>query len=513
MLQPLLGEVEQVEHREYVIDTPHLRVRELRGDAKALKAWQVARVDEGLFTLGPNGFDPITIKPYILELSPEASRNLSDRANAVAAALGAATTAIAKDPNRFRVHGILPSPLDASAHPNEAQAQALMNSPLPAGVNTIAFGRLDMFPVIDENGDVGFRAIEANMRCVEGGGYVSVVQGSVSDFDLDPSNKTVMPIPAEAMLEVAREAYRHLPDEQKTGSQEPRVGFVYWPDDKVKGVETPLIKHILDRDKTTRVSTGRPDNLGIQVASNGLKDVYLVADDGKDPVKLDVVYRNIGPHDFTWDTEGGVSQADLLAEIIKSPDEYNCVVVPSARQAYAGYKSLFAMISDPRFEEVFTGAMSAEVLALARETVGWSRMLSEQPTDGAEYQMVIDNPCRFAIKHIAGSGGADVVLGWSEDSIRKGIEMFPELADIMEPGEDLGAMWRHVVEAARDSGGYLVQEKIKFVELEGGLVMDINPYIVNGKFTGEILSRIGDRQPINVKQGGGMMPVVLGVTL
>ncbi|HTE21414.1 MAG TPA: hypothetical protein VK674_00045 [Candidatus Limnocylindria bacterium] len=468
-------------------------------------AWQQDIVQQGMFLALPDGPTAINVYPEVLRLSTAAQIELQSRASAVSEALDGAIQAVVANPAYFRERGIIPSPLAPGGHPNEAEAQQIMESDrTPVVGSAIGFGRLDMFPVEATDGSLTFRAIEANMRCVEAAGYSSVVQReSALQYGVSPG--VLPPTAIDMMMSVARDA--HIARTGEIAGQEPNIGFVYWPNDAVKSVETPILEdHVRRHDPDAKVWLGRPDRLLSVEGEDGKKDVYLANEENGDPVKIDVVYRNIGLHDFTWQVDGKVTCADVLADLIAHPEAYNCTVVPSARQGWAGYKSFFAMISDPAYEEAFTAqGMDIESLKLARETVGWNRMLSDIEPGVPDAQALVETPHRFVIKHIAGAGGANVILGWSEESIVKGVAMFD--GDTEQAKQNPQDAWNWVLEQARIAGGWVAQERVDSVHLEDGRVIDVNPYIVQGKSQGQTLCRAGKSHPINIKQGGGVMPI------
>ena len=490
---------------------PDMTIARFPGTPEDHAAWQQDVVEQGMFLDLPSGPTAINVYPEVMRLSPAAQVELQTRASAVSEALDVAIQAVVENPTYFRERGIIPDPLSADGHPHEAEAQQIMESDTaPVVGSAIQLGRLDMFPVKATDGSLTFRAIEANMRCVEAAAYSTVVQRE-SAHQYGAIEDTLPPTAAEMMVSVARDA--HIARGGEAAVREPQIGFVYWPNDAVKSVETPVVKdHVTRHDPEAKIALGRPDTLLGVPAEDGKTDVYLVDEDSGEPARLDVIYRNIGLHDFTWRIGDETVHADLLAGMIAHPDAYNCAVVPSARQGWAGYKSFFAMISDPAYEAVFTErGMDIEVLELARETVGWSRMLSDFSSDTPESQTIAEEADRYVIKHIAGAGGANVILGWSPDSIVKGVAMFG--GNTVQAMEDPQQAWQWVLDKAHEAGGWLVQEKIESITLEDGRVIDVNPYIVQGKAQGQTLCRAGKSHPINIKQGGGVMPIAWDATV
>jgi hypothetical protein len=464
--------------------------------------WQERATAKGLF-LGPSeDITQVNVHTEVLYLSPKAQHELQVRANVVGKALAVAAEAIAADPVTFRALGIIPDPDDLDVSTREADAQQIMESNRATGLPLIQVGRLDMFPVVASDGSLTFQAIEANMRCVEGLGYTSILHDMTTEaLGIDPS-ETCPPM-ADMVVAVAQDAHRARTGEATTDLH---LGMVYWPNDAVKSVETPVVTtQAAAHHPEMVVAMGRPDELTAVEGADGKWDVYIRDERTGGEVQLDVVYRNIGVHDFTWTVDGQKVRADVLADIIANPSAYNCTVVPSARQGWAGYKSLFALISDPKYESIFLdGNIPPDDLQLARETVGWSRMLGDMvPSDMA---MILEDPENYVIKHVSGAGGAEVVLGWSVESIQKAVTSFG--GDAQRVADNPSAAWAWVLTRAHAAEGWLAQRKIAYLELPGGRVMDTNPYIVSGEARGQVVCRVGTKHPINVKQGGGLMPIV-----
>ena len=482
---------------------PDLRIEALPRDE--WDRWQQKAAQDGLFINAPDGPTQINVLPAVIDLSPQAYAELESRANVLAGALTVAVDAIANNPQYFREHGILPSVSEGTGHPNEGQAQRFMLSDGDANEG-IRIGRLDMFPIMKPDGRLSFQAIEFNGRCVEGIGYTTVIDlHAAAAFDID--REASAPTVAESIVQIARNA--HAERQLRLGEEatDPQIGMVYWSSDRVKSVETPRVQKYAKDHGLADIAIGRPDALAAYPNENGGLDVYIQEEDTGELRKLDVIYRNIGLHDFTYEVDGEIASADLFADIVLNPNRYNVTVVPGTRQGLAGYKSLFAVISDPRFEHVFTNAgFDREQLELARDSIGWSRMLNHLETDNPDLAMVLQDHTNYVIKHIAGAGGADVVLGWSAGSLERARVA---LGCNFDPGliaTDPQTAWKLILDRAREHGGYMVQRKIEQLPLPGNAVMDIDPYIIEGQM-GAVISRIGTDHPVNVKQGGGMAPV------
>lgn len=206
---------------------------------------------------------------------------------------------------------------------------------------------------------------------------------------------------------------------------------------------------------------------------------------GGEPVEL--VYRRV----LTPEAAG----TDLVAA---ARDGRVCVVNPF-RANVVSSKKVLALLQDPRFEYLLSGAETARI----RETLPWTRILrpgraTYGPWTFDLLSFVADNRERLVLKPASDYGGRGVMLG-------------------TETGQD---EWEATIEAHAEAGDFIAQELVPIPEemfpiVEDGRVQmrlkrfNINPFAIGGRYAG-MLTRISDQAVINVAAGGGILPTVIG---
>ncbi len=190
-----------------------------------------------------------------------------------------------------------------------------------------------------------------------------------------------------------------------------------------------------------------------------------------------------------------VTEGDLTAAI---RDGRACVVNPF-RARVANNKKLFALLADPRFASLVTPE-EAEVVA---QTIPWTRILRPGRVTYGEWvvdleQFVADNRERLVLKPASDYGGEGVNLG----------------------RETAESAWEGLIHRHSEAGDFVVQEYVPvpeemFPTVEDGHIQmrlkrfNINPFGIGGRYAG-MITRISDRQVINVSAGGGLLPSVVG---
>jgi glutathionylspermidine synthase len=170
------------------------------------------------------------------------------------------------------------------------------------------------------------------------------------------------------------------------------------------------------------------------------------------------------------------------------------------RAILAGNKKVMAMLLNHEWQEK---ALTAEERETIRHTIPWTRVLKRGKVTYAAWRVslpefVSDNRERLVLKPAAGYGGKDVYLGC----------------------ETTQEKWDEIIAANIDDEEYVVQEFIPipqemFPVMEMGTLQmklkkfNINPFALNGKFGG-MITRISDASVINVTEGGGLLPSVVG---
>lgn len=206
---------------------------------------------------------------------------------------------------------------------------------------------------------------------------------------------------------------------------------------------------------------------------------------GGEPVHL--VYRRALVEDLP--------EGDLMT----AARDRRVAVVNPFRARVANNKKLFALLGDPRFAHLVE-PREADVI---RETIPWTRVLRPGPTTYGDWTVdllafVSDNRERLVLKPASDYGGHGVALGI----------------------ETVQGTWDSLVEHHAEEGDFVVQEYVPvpeemFPTVEDGHVQmrlkrfNINPFGIGGRYAG-MITRISDRAVINVSDGGGLLPSVVG---
>jgi len=190
-----------------------------------------------------------------------------------------------------------------------------------------------------------------------------------------------------------------------------------------------------------------------------------------------------------------LAEGDLIAA---ARDRRVAVVNPFRARA-ANNKKLFALLDDPRFRHPVE-PREADVI---RATIPWTRVLRPGRTTYGDWTVdllafVSDNRERLVCKPASDYGGHGVALGIETEQ----------------------AAWEALVADHAEDGDFVVQEYVPvpeemFPTVEDGHVQmrlkrfNINPFGIGGRYAG-MITRISDRAVINVSDGGGLLPSVVG---
>ena len=166
----------------------------------------------------------------------------------------------------------------------------------------------------------------------------------------------------------------------------------------------------------------------------------------------------------------------------------------SFRSYIVGNKKVLSLITDPRFQEIY----SREELRIIRQTIPWTKILSDSE---AEYEgrkvglkhFILENREKLVLKPANMYGGKDVYIGQETD-----------------PGAWEQIMRRHIEDETWVVQEYVEIPRDTFPETDGTLsfkdkYININPFALLGKYSGTI-TRVSDHQVINVSDGGGLVP-------
>ena len=174
-------------------------------------------------------------------------------------------------------------------------------------------------------------------------------------------------------------------------------------------------------------------------------------------------------------------------------------MVNSFRSKIIHKKALFAVLTDGRYQSLFTG----EEQEMIRRHVPWTRRVRSGRSDYHDNEIdllefIAEHRHRLVLKPNDDYGGHGIYIGWNIDEIG----------------------WDEAIHNALANGDYLVQERvptarevfpaltpddtIQFVEQ----LVDLDPLLFNGK-VGTAFTRLSSSELANVTAGGGMVPTFL----
>jgi hypothetical protein len=162
-------------------------------------------------------------------------------------------------------------------------------------------------------------------------------------------------------------------------------------------------------------------------------------------------------------------------------------------------KALFAVLTDKRHEQLFTGSERESIAA----HVPWTRVVKDEQTDHFGkaidlLEFVSKNRDMLVLKPNDDYGGHGITIGWNTNETQ----------------------WNEALDAALTDGDYLVQQRVPTaretfpaltadgrIEFAEQLV-DLDPLLFNGK-VGSAFTRLSFTELANVTSGGGMVPTYI----
>lgn len=174
-------------------------------------------------------------------------------------------------------------------------------------------------------------------------------------------------------------------------------------------------------------------------------------------------------------------------------------MVNSFRAKLVHKKTLFALMTDERYKELFTASEQAVI----RAHVPWTRRVRDEQTEWNGKQIdLLDyirrNQQQLVLKPSDDYGGTGIWIGWSLDE----------------------AAWSDAIEKSLANGDYLVQQRVSTareifpalgangqIEFTEQLV-DLDPLLFNGR-VGSAFTRLSSTELANVSSGGGMVPTFI----
>lgn len=324
--------------------------------------------------------------------------------------------------------------------------------------------------------DDGFQFLEYNAESPAGvadqAQIEKVLFGLPCLRDFLDSHAHWRPEPHKRLLQALLSAYRESGGEEV----QPHIAIVDW-----EGVSTESEFHVLREYFTAEgCETTIADPRQLSYTNGG-----LTAGD----FRIDIVYKRVVIHEF-------LDRCDENHPLARAYADGRVCMANSFRTKVAHKKSVFAILSDPQFEQFFT---PTEIQAFRRH-IPWTRRVEKfQTTFENAGRDLIDllrsERQRFVLKPNDDYGGHGVFLGW-------------EMA-----GDD----WEGAIAIALDKP-YVVQERVHLkkvpmpafsdgVRMEE-MFVDFNPFLFKNEVEGALI-RLSSSPLLNVTSGGGQTALLV----
>ncbi|MCK4852708.1 MAG: glutathionylspermidine synthase family protein [Bacteroidales bacterium] len=187
---------------------------------------------------------------------------------------------------------------------------------------------------------------------------------------------------------------------------------------------------------------------------------------------------------------------DQVGEFIQCLKDGLVCCCNSFRSYIVGNKKVLSLITDPRFQKIF----SQKELQMIRETVPWTEILADNEVTFRDKRVhlrdfILSNKDLLVLKPANMYGGKNVYIG-------------------LETSQET---WERVMNQQIEDESWVVQEYVDipadiYPEIGDGIsfkrkYVNINPFALLGKYSGAI-TRVSDSAVINVSAGGGLVPTL-----
>jgi uncharacterized circularly permuted ATP-grasp superfamily protein len=280
------------------------------------------------------------------------------------------------------------------------------------------------------------------------------------------------PEPHRRLLSALLQTYR----EWGGAAESPQIAIVDW-----KGVATESEFYTLkdyfasEGHQTLIVDPGELSYDSRQLSARGLR--------------IDIVYKRVIIHEF-------LERCDAKHPLACAYADRRVCVVNSFRTKMAHKKAGFAILSDPKYEHLFT----RDEVDVLRKHIPWTRCVRPEVTSfhGSEHDLLVlifDERERFVLKPNDDYGGHGVFLGW----------------------ETSADEWKQAISLAAERP-YVVQERVRldkvrmpmFSDRVGSAEMyvDFNPFLFHNEAEGALI-RLSSSEILNVSSGGGQTALLV----
>jgi glutathionylspermidine synthase len=280
------------------------------------------------------------------------------------------------------------------------------------------------------------------------------------------------PQPHRRLLKALVDAYREGGGE----AERPQIAIVDW-----KGVATESEFFVLR------------DYFADQGYETIIADPGELLYDGKHlsrgDFRIDIVYKRVIIHEF-------LERCDENHPLALAYADRNICLVNSFRSKLAHKKASFAVLSDPAYEEMFTGTE----IEIFHKHIPWTRRVRRGRTTfhDSEQDLIAlmrQERNRLVLKPNDDYGGHGVFIGW----------------------ESTADEWEHAIQIALERP-YVVQERVALkktpmpmftdrVRLEE-MFIDFNPFLFHNEVEGALV-RLSTSSLLNVTSGGGQTALLV----
>ena len=271
--------------------------------------------------------------------------------------------------------------------------------------------------------------------------------------------------------------------EFKSGSlpEKPVIAIVDWDDVSTHSEFELHVKHFAEKGFETLICS--PMKFSIKNGKTFALDR-----------EVHLVYRRVITREL-------LQRWDEVNDFIESIKQGLVCCCNSFRACIVGNKKVLSLITDPRFQHIYT----VDELNLIKKTIPWTRILAdaEVQSEGRGVRLrkfTQENKDHLVLKPSNMYGGKDVYIGH-------------------ETGQQ---KWVQIIEEHIGDESWVVQEYVDiprdgFPEMDNPVsvkekYVNINPFALLERYCGAI-TRVSDSSVINVSAGGGLVPTLLAERL
>jgi uncharacterized circularly permuted ATP-grasp superfamily protein len=345
----------------------------------------------------------------------------------------------------------------------------------PGYSNPLVISRLDAFLLGD-----GIKFLEFNCDSPAGIAYSDILEegfrASLEEYPFMDGFRVEYIHRQKALLSSLLECYGEFRSRHPHFPERPVIAIVDWKDVSTYSEFELHRDHFRSMGIEAVIASPLDFSIRDGRAHAGDREVHLV-------------YRRV----ITGEIIARRNEAEPFLEAIREGLVCCC---NSFRSFIVGNKKILSVITDPRFISVF----SPEEQELIRKTVPWTRVLADRKEKYRNREVnlktfIPENRESLVLKPSNKYGGKDVYIGLETPQQK----------------------WEEIMNEHIEREMWVVQEYVdiptgEFPEFGGRLhfrkkYVNINPFALNGSYSGTI-TRISDRQVINVSAGGGLVPTL-----